>query len=103
MKKVDSIIGGMLKRGSLGRSVRLGEIWSSWEKIAGPDVALHARPSKVVGKRLYVEVDSAAAHHKLSFMREELLNRVRAFTGGSFVEDIVFQSRPAANDGMTVP
>lgn len=101
MKKVDSIIGAMFKKSSLSRSARLGEIWTSWEKITGPDVASHARPIKVVGRRLYVEIDSAAQHHKLSFLKDEILNRVRAFTGGSYIDEIVFKSRPRASGVVT--
>ncbi len=103
MKKVDSILGAMFKKSSLSRSTRLGEIWTSWEKIAGPDVAGHARPIKVVGRRLYVEIDSSSQHHKLSFVKDELLNRVRAFTGGSYIDEIVFKSRPGARSAVTTP
>jgi hypothetical protein len=102
MKKLDSIIGKMFKGQSLRRSVRLGEIWTSWERIAGPDVASCARPIKVIGRRLYVEVDGSTQHHRISFLKEELLNRVRAFTGGSYIEEIVFQSRPRVGGGMSV-
>jgi predicted nucleic acid-binding Zn ribbon protein len=101
LKKVDSILGAMFKKSSLSKSARLGEIWSSWEKIAGPDIAPHARPIKVVGRRLYVEIDSAPQHHKVSFVKDELLNRVRAFTGGSHIDEIVFKSSSRARGRMT--
>ena len=103
MKRVDTIISGMFKRGSLSRSARLGEIWASWERIAGPDIAAHARPIKVVGRRLYVDVDGSPEHHRLSFVKEDLLNRVRAFTGGTHIEEIVFRSRPRTGAAKTVP
>lgn len=103
MKRVDTIIGGMFKKGSLSRSARLGEIWASWERIAGPDIAAHARPIKVVGRRLYVEVDGSPEHHRLSFVKQDLLNRVRAFTGGSHIEEIIFKSRPRASGATTAP
>lgn len=93
MKKAGSVVADMLKRGSLDRTLRLGEIWASWEKIAGPELAPYSRPVKCVGKALYVEVDGAPAHHKASFMKGAILSRVRAFTGGRYIKDIVFKLR----------
>jgi len=103
MRNVGSVVSEMLRRGGLRRSVCLAEIWTSWEKIAGPDVASHTRPIKVVGRKLYVEADSSPIHHKLSFMKEEILNRVRAFTGGAYIEDILFQSHPRGDDRSRRP
>ena len=97
MKKAGSVIGDLLKQGSLQRPMRLGEIWASWERIAGPDFALHTRPIKVAGRVLYVEVDGSTIHHKASFMKGSMLRRVRALTGGRYIADIVFKSRPPSS------
>ena len=94
MRKAGSVIGDLVKQGPLHRSMRLGEIWASWEKIAGPDFAAHTRPVKVVGRVLYVDIDGAAMHHKASFVKGEMLTRLRAFTGGKYIADIIFKSRP---------
>ena len=93
MEKLGSLINEMLAKPRLKRKIRLGEIWINWEKIAGQEFAERTRPVKVTGRRLYVEVDSSALHHRLSFKKGELLDRVRAFTGGTFVEEIVFHTR----------
>lgn len=94
MKKAGSVVDDLLKQGSLHRPMRLGEIWARWEKIAGPDLAPHTRPVKVAGRVLYVEIDSAAMQHRASFVKGEMLGRVRAFTGGREITDIVFKSHP---------
>jgi predicted nucleic acid-binding Zn ribbon protein len=84
--------------------MRLGEIWASWERIAGPDLAPHTRPTKVAGKVLYVEVDSPATHHKASFIKEAMLGRARALTGGKYIAEIVFKSHPkCASQHTTTP
>jgi len=74
--------------------MRLGEIWASWERIAGPELAPHTRPIKVAGRVLYVEVDGSATHHKASFVKGSMLCRVRALTGGKYIAEIVFKSHP---------
>ena len=99
MKKAGSVIGKLMRDSSLHRSMCLGEIWTSWEKIAGPDLAPHTRPVKVVGRVLYVEIDGSARHHKASFVKGDMLSRVHAFTGGRHIADIVFQSRPKSSPG----
>ena len=96
MKKAGSVVGELLRQGPLRRHISLGEIWINWDKIAGPDFAQQTRPIKVVGRVLYVAVDGASVHHKVSFSKENILNRVRAFTGGKYITDIVFQSRPGS-------
>ncbi len=97
MRKAGSVVGDLLRRGSLERPMRLGEIWASWERIAGPDLAPHTRPIKVAGRVLYVEVDGSAAHHKASFAKGSMLGRVRALTGGKYIGEIVFKSHPKSS------
>ena len=91
MDKLDGVFDQLLKHPHVKKNVRLGEIWVSWDKIAGTEFARSTRPLRVVGRRLYVEVDGAPQRHKISFAKDEILNNVRAFTGGTFVEDIIFQ------------
>jgi len=94
VKRAGSVVGELLKRGSFRRNIGLGAIWMSWDKIAGPDFAQQTRPIKVVGRVLYVGVEGASLHHKMSFIKETMLSRIRAFTGGRYISDIVFQARP---------
>ena len=103
MKKVGTILNEAVKKGTLLRSVRLGEIWLGWERIAGTEIAAHTRPLKVVGRRLYVEVDSAAIQHKVSFVKDDILGRVQATTGGRYVLDIVFHAHPKAEVPSKAP
>jgi hypothetical protein len=93
VKKAGSVVGELIRQGPLRRHISLGEIWINWDKIAGAEFAGQTRPMKVVGRVLYVAVDGAAVHHKVSFIKGNILNRVRAFTGGKYITDIVFQSR----------
>jgi len=96
VKKAGSVVSELLRKGPLRRHVSLGEIWINWDKIAGPDFAQQTRPLKVVGRVLYVAVDGAAVHHRVSFVKAKMLNRVRAFTGGKYIKDIVFHCLPGS-------
>ncbi len=48
-----------------------------WEEIAGPAVAAHSRPARWQGKNLIVRVDSAPWMQELSFLKEEMVGRIR--------------------------
>ena len=103
MRKAGSVIRDLVKEGSLHRTMRLGEIWASWERIAGAEFAAHTRPVKVVGRRLYVDIDGAAMHHKASFLKGEMLARLRAFTGGRYITEIIFKTRPKSSATEPTP
>ncbi|HPM42053.1 MAG TPA: DUF721 domain-containing protein [bacterium] len=48
-----------------------------WEEIAGQAVATHSRPARWQGKNLVVRVDSAPWMQELSFLKEEMVARIR--------------------------
>lgn len=69
------------------RSLRVGErrvvsgVFGQWEEAVGDQVAAHARPLRLDGGRLTVEVDEPGWATQLRFLEPDLLRRLRDVTG----------------------
>ena len=61
-----------------------------WTEIAG-ELGKVARPKKVQGGSLILEVPSAAAKQELSFLEEEFLNKLNKNLTGQKIESLKFQ------------
>lgn len=86
-----SILDAVAQR--LGLSAKLVEqrIAREWADIVGEQVAAHTRPESIRGRRLSVLVDHSLWMQQLSFLKPDLLRRIRVHTGGETVQDLVFR------------
>jgi predicted nucleic acid-binding Zn ribbon protein len=78
------------------KSLKLQEVVAAqpavmnWAKIAGEKIAQHSRAVSIEQKTLLVIVDSPAWMMQLTYLKPELLRKVRARIGKGLVEDIRF-------------
>ena len=86
-----SILDAVAQR--LGLSVKLIEqrIARDWVEIVGEQIAAHTRPEHLRGRRLSVLVDHSVWMQQLSFLKPDLLRRIRVHTGGETVQDLQFR------------
>lgn len=77
----------------LGLSPKLMEqrIAREWVEIVGEQIAAHTRPEALRSRRLCVLVDHSVWMQQLSFLKPDLLRRIRVQTGGETVIDLVFR------------
>jgi len=66
------ILDRLLDTGALARRHQLAQIVQFWPEVVGEKAAPHATPTKLEHGVLTVEVDSAAWHHHLTFVRENI-------------------------------
>jgi hypothetical protein len=67
------------------------EIGQKWEKIAGPAVAIHSHPVKLLGGLLILRVDSPSWMQELTFLRHMLIEKISAECKRTKVRDIRFE------------
>lgn len=69
---------------------RLGDlaIWQKWEQAVGTTIASKATPLRLIGGTLTVQVNSAPWMQQLSFMKNELRNRLNEALGGVRIKEI---------------
>ncbi len=98
-----SILDAVAQR--LGLSARLVEqrIARDWVDIVGEQIAVHTRPEQIRGRRLSVLVDHSVWMQQLSFLKPDLLRRIRVHTGGEAVQDLLFRIGDLSRIPLTCP
>lgn len=66
-------------------------IISIWPKIAGINIAKRARPLKIVGKTLYLTVETSAWMEELKYIKEDIIKKINNELQDTAVEDIIFR------------
>ena len=68
-------------RGGTGDAKSMGSLFNRWVDAVGQGVADHARPVKLDGGRLLVEVDEPGWATQLRFLERDVIDRLRAVAG----------------------
>jgi predicted nucleic acid-binding Zn ribbon protein len=63
-------------------------VFSGWEAIVGPDIAVHAKPQSLKKGVLVLAVDHPAWATQLRYMTADLLTRIWEVTGAPDVREI---------------
>ncbi len=89
---IAEVMGAATKR--LGLKARLNRygIWDQWQRIVGPAIAAHARPSRWQGKVLVVRAAHPAWVQELTLLKPQLLAQIRASLPKATIDDIRFES-----------
>ena len=76
--------------GSLGSPSAdvLAALFEHWPAVAGPTLADHARPARLVHRRLIVDVDDPAVAAQVRLREGELVDRLAEFLGRGKVQFI---------------
>jgi predicted nucleic acid-binding Zn ribbon protein len=86
MDKAGNILGGILARHNIRKIGELANIAAEWGAICGDAVAGHCAPADLRDGVLSIVVDSPAWMQQLSFLKAELLDRLRPHG----IEDVRF-------------
>lgn len=89
--KLGEILNQQLKSAGLARKLNEQQAVIKWEEIAGEKLARHTRAVKVHEHRLLVIVDSPILRNELTFLKPDLLEKLRNEVPNSGVEDIIFR------------
>ncbi len=68
-------------RGGTSSARSMGSLFSRWTDAVGQVVADHARPVKLDGERLLVEVDEPGWATQLRFLEADVIERLRSVAG----------------------
>jgi predicted nucleic acid-binding Zn ribbon protein len=81
--------------------LREEEVITCWDAAVGPQIAAHARPSHIAGRRLTIVTESPVWTQQLSMLKPELLRRIAGSFGPDTVTDLFFVTgkiEPAPRD-----
>ena len=65
-------------------------VFFSWEKIVGHDIAMHVRPTRMDFRTLYLSADTPVWANELRYMERELIDKINAFVCAELVKEIRF-------------
>lgn len=89
---IAEVMGAATRR--LGLKARLNRygIWDQWQRIVGPAIAAHARPSRWQGTALVVRVAHPVWVQELTLLKPQLLEQIRGKLPKATIDDIRFES-----------
>lgn len=87
--RVGGLLERLLEKWGLAEQVERAAVLEEWEQRVGERVAQKARPVRLDGDTLIVEVESASWLMELQMMKRELLKRINAGRDRARIEKIV--------------
>jgi predicted nucleic acid-binding Zn ribbon protein len=89
-ERVGGLIENLFARLGIAEKVERASVVADWEELVGAHIARVARPVRVQGDTLFVEVESASWRMELSMMRPQLMRKLNAGKRRGRIERIVF-------------
>ena len=86
-----SVLNRELDRTGIGERLREHRAVINWHKIAGDKLSRHTKAIGIHEHRLFVKVDSPILRNELTFIKPDLLKKIRKEFPESKVEDIDFR------------
>ncbi len=87
---IGDIISEILGSGLLPFNPDDTRIWKVWEEVVGQPIAAHAKPLRIKQKRLRVRVSDPIWYQELTFMAEDIRERLNGILGRNAIEKIEF-------------
>ncbi len=88
---INSALSDTLKSIGLTKKFRQYRIWEIWQEIVGPQIAHNSQPLKWQGNTLIVKVRHASWMQELSFLRSNIIEKIKLAIPGINIKDIRFQ------------
>src|SRR5256885_13988238 len=91
-----SLVDGVFARTGLLGEARDWRVLHAWHRMAGPRLARHTRAERVRGTTLVVRVATAPWANELSYLRAELLEKLRRAPEAAWIEELRLTIGPPA-------
>lgn len=88
---IAEILGANSKRLKLRGMGPIFHIGKRWHAIVGDTIALHSHPLKFAGQTLFLIVDHSSWVQELSFLKHQMIEKIRAEFPELRIKDIRFQ------------
>lgn len=85
---IGSVLDRLVKARGWQRPAAEATVFGAWERVVGPDVAMHSRPVKLHDGELTVEAESTAWAMQLRLLAGSLLRRISAEVGHNVVRKL---------------
>ena len=105
---VATLLRDMLKKYGLEPQIRFYQLIDHWEKLVGPQIAMHTLPAQLKFRKLTLHVDSSAWMNQLNYLKEELMEKINRELGQDWVKEVYLKIGPVVkpkeeNSGEEIP
>ncbi|MDX9750811.1 MAG: DUF721 domain-containing protein [Flavobacteriales bacterium] len=90
-RSLSDALGDMIKDFGLRGKLDESAIRADWEHVCGAMIARHTTGLRLHNGRLHVKVDSAPLRQEMTFMRDELRERLNARLGRDVVKEVAVE------------
>lgn len=87
---IKHILEGLKTTSELGRNLEEAKIWSDWDIIVPSPYNTKSYPLRVKDNVLIIEVENAVFMHKISYLKQEILENLQQCVPEDILEDIRF-------------
>jgi len=85
---IKDVLGKALKSVKLGEAADLAFLSANWGKIVGEQLAVVSKPSRIVKKRLIIDVFDRAFLEPMDYSREKIKRNIFTEAGTDMIGDI---------------
>jgi len=89
--KLGDAISQIFKEEKLDEKYSIFAIRNGWEGIVGKTVAKHTTQINYLNGLLYVSIDSPVVRNELSYVKEEIMQKVNKFVGKRLVKELILK------------
>ena len=88
---LDNVLMGVARKNGMYGLVRQWQVYSVWSRIVGKKLAEKTEPMEIVDQTLMVRVNDPSWAHQLTFMKEEILEKLACHLPSNPPKDLRFQ------------
>ena len=89
-ENIKHILEGLKVTSELGRTLDEARIWEHWESIVPSPFNAHTYPLRVKKQVLFIEAENAVWMHKTSYLKQQILDKIRSTIPPETIEDLRF-------------
>ena len=92
---VRGVVEKVLKKYRLTGNLDAYKVFHLWPDLVGDRIAAHARPVRIIGDALLVEVDDPLWLSQLKYMKQDILGKADIMIKAGALKDVRFYLKPA--------
>ena len=97
LEKMNIIFSQSIKEMGVGKEFFSHMVLYYWPKIVGKHISANVKPVNIEFKKLFLYTSHPIWANQLSYMKDEIKNKINNFMGEYLVEDIVFTNNRPVN------
>jgi len=90
-RKLGSVLPALLEKLGLSGGIRNHQLLDRWGEIVGPKIAEVTSAERLTDGKLWISVSHPAWRTELTFIKQDLIDKVNAAFGEKIVHDIIFR------------